>query len=98
MSGNTTGWFRCAPCSDSVDNEEFFCLLEGPGGWPPKLRGKCCWCFREYEASHLDRDTELVGNWWGTGGELVGLPNSVIIISRNVFLIWGWRETSYHVQ
>ena len=59
MLGNTAAWFRCAPCSDSVDNEEFLFLLEGPGGWPPKLRGACWRCFREYEATHLHRTTDL---------------------------------------
>ena len=48
MSGKTTATFRC-PCTD---------VLEGPGGWPSVLSGRCFRCHDQWVATHLHRSTD----------------------------------------
>ena len=59
MVGKTTAPFRC-PCSDAdaPRGVSFWVDLEGPGGWPSVLSGRCFRCGDQGVASRFHRPTE----------------------------------------
>ena len=64
MVGKTTAPFRC-PCTDAhaPRGHSFWVVLEGPGGWPAVLSGRCFRCRDQWVATHFhsatDTDTVL---------------------------------------
>ena len=68
MSGKTTAPFRC-PCTDAhaPRGHSFWVVLEGPGGWPSVLSGRCFRCRDHWVATHFhnptDPDTAELGTY-----------------------------------